>query len=885
MKKTHFYRKKATIDLILVVLTLLIIFTSCETINQRDNLQELIPASLEPLVKKQIVINELAGWNAYLLEDEDGDYSDWVELHNISPEPVNLKGWYLSDERTFLNKWMFSASYILNPGEHLVIYLSGKDRRTGRNNSQYHTNFVIDNDRETLFLTSSYRIIQDTLESHAPTAGFSIGRSSDGISNWQFFSNPTPGEANTLIIPLPQLSYSSGFYQTDQSLQISAENIPEGYELRYTINDGVMIDDQDQALNRYEWEYPSNNTGIKYTENILIEKTSVIKARLFKGISAGPEVIYTYFINENSDIPVISLTIDPANLWSNEQGIYVTGDDPDNPNYLQDDWEVPARFTYFTDSTKQEPDIDISCDVRIFGSATRGFPNKSLAIYSRDRQLPNLFFNNNSDTVYSLLLRTGASDFTRAVMRDIVTSELIRPLGIDAQDYQQSLLFINGQFWGISNIREKINEEMIEDTYQIDPNELDLIFGTYYLDARNGTSDEYAKMLNFFIGSNLYLDKYYDQVENYIDIDSFIDYIIVETFINNSDWPSNNVKVWKSWEPNSLWRWIIYDTDASYDTEEYWSKNNLGKGKVIGRPDFDSIKRLLDNENSSQVVKIFTSLMNNQKFKELFIQRYEELIGAEDGIIINPEALLGSNRIISIIDSIAEKIEPYIPRQITRWLPESSSYMLTEAVGSDDKTINRWYHNVNVLRDFAEQRPGYAAQFLENINKAYVPTGKNIFENGSFNNQYSNWNINWNDDISTQTVVTIDDNYVGEIQISDSYQNTETSRASDIVAFVYDGIDLQENNTYELSFRIKSTTELLPSNIFVAYLFKKLPDYPRYAQVEIVPTQEWQTMKIVFTLNSASDPEARLQFRLGNLPPGTTIYIDDISLMELEKEE
>jgi hypothetical protein len=883
MKKTHFYRKKATINLILVVLTLLVIFTSCETITQKDSIEESIPASLEPLVKKQIVINELAGWNAYLLEDEDGDYSDWVELHNISPEPVNLKGWYLSDERTFLNKWMFSASYILNPGDNLVIYLSGKDRRTGRNSSQYHTNFVIDNNRETLFLTSSDRIIQDTLESHAPTAGFSIGRSSDGISNWQFFSNPTPGETNTLNIPLPILSYSSGFYQTAQSLLISAENIPEGYELRYTINDGVMIDDQDQALNRYEWEYPSNNTGIQYSENILIEKTSVIKARLFKGISAGPEVIYTYFINENIDIPIISLTIDPANLWSAEQGIYVTGDDPDNPNYLQDDWEIPARFTYFTDSSKQSPDIDIPVELRIFGSATRAFPNKSLAIYSRSRELPNLFFTNNSDTVYSLLLRTGASDFTRAVMRDIITSELVRPIGIDAQDYQQSLLFINGQFWGISNIREKINEEMIEDNYQINPDELDLIFGTFNIDPRNGTTDAYSEMYNYITSTNLYLDKYYQMVENYIDINAFIDYIIVETFINNGDWPSNNVKAWKSWESNSLWRWIIYDTDASYDTEEFWSKTNPYEGKVIGRPDFDSINRLLEISTSSQIVKIFTGLMNNQKFKELFIQRYEELIGAEDGKIVNPEAFLGSKRIISVINSIAGNIEPYIPRQLTRWLPEYPSYMRTKTVGSDDNTINRWYHNVSVLRDFAEQRPIYVAQFLYEMNKTYVPTGKNIIENGSFNDQVRNWNVRWSDDVSTQTVVIIDDNNnVGEIHIAKAYQHSEASEASDIVAFVYDGIDLQNNSTYELSFNTKIASELFLPNSIVAYLFKKSPDYTRYAQLEIVPTQEWQTVKKVFTLNTVSDPEARLQFRMGNLPPGTTIYIDDISLTELE---
>ncbi|NQT60717.1 MAG: CotH kinase family protein [Bacteroidetes bacterium] len=843
MKKVKISKVKHRTLSALLLLLFLIIISSCETYIPETIDQNTIPSTLEPVYQKTIVINELAGWNTYLLEDEDGDYSDWVELYNISTEPVNLKGWYLSDDRLKLNKWMFSATYILDPGEHLIIYLSGKDRRTGRNDSQYHTNFSINNSTEILFLTSPDRIIQDILESRAPLSNHSIGRTLDGLPSWNYNLYPTPGEINSLTIPIPKLSHTSGFYNSDQPLVITAENIPEEYELRYTISDGIEIDEQDQALNRYEWGYPSNVTGILYTGSIPIEKTSVLKARLYKGLTAGPEVVNTYFIDEEIHIPIISLTTDPANLWSDETGIYVAGNDPNNPNYRQEGWEVPAQFTYFTDSSKQIPDIDIPVDLRIFGSATREFPNKSLAIYSRDREIPNLFFSNNSGTVYSLLLRTGASDFTRAVMRDIVTSELVKQLGIDAQDYQQTLLFINGQFWGISNIREKINEEMIEDKYQINPDELDLVFGTFSTDPRNGTVDAYSEMYKFITGSNLYLEKYYNQVESYIDIDSFIDYIIVETFINNSDWPANNVKTWKSWEPNSVWRWIIYDTDASYDTEEFWSKTNPLEDKVIGRADFDSINRLIEISDTSQVVQIFNSLMSNKNFKDRFIQRYEELIGADNGVIVNPEALLGTNRITSIIDSISENIEPYIPRQITRWLPERLSYMVTDAVGYEDKSINRWYHNVNVLRDFASQRPDYIARFLHEMNKSYVPTEKNIIENGSFDDQYTNWNIYWSNDVSVQSVVSINNNNIGEVKISDSYQTSGTPAPTGILAFVYDGIDLHKETTYELTISIRSNKEPQQSESILAYLFKISPDYTRYAQIEIVPTQEWQTVK------------------------------------------
>jgi hypothetical protein len=885
MKKTCYSWNKSITKLLIIIL---IFLTICGTISSKDIQQKILPASFEPILQKKIVINELTGGNTNLLEDEDGDYSNWVELYNVSIDPVNLKGWYLSDDRTFLNKWMFSASHILNPGEHLVIYLSGKDRRTKTYYSQYHTNFIIDNSCETLFLSSYDRIIQDTLESNTSLANTSFGRSIDGIPSWKQFSYPTPGETNESMIPPPEFSLNSGFYTTDKPLIISAKNIPEGYELRYTINDGVTIDDQDQASNRYNWNYASNKSGIPYDNRVTIDKTSVIKARFYKGLTAGPEVVYTYFINENIDLPIVSLTTDPANLWSDNSGIYVVGKDQSNPNYLRDDWEVAAQFTYFADSSKQYPDINVSCQLRIFGSSTREDPNKSLAILSRNREIPNLFFNNNSETVYSLLLRAGGSDFPRTIIRDMITSELVEPLGLDTQYYQQAILFINGQYWGIQNIREKLNEEMIEDKYATNPKQLDLIFGTFEsqnidsssANARNGTIDEYNKMLEFITTSNQSLSKNYNQVENYIDIDSFIYYVIVETFINNGDWPSNNVKAWKSWEPDSVWRWIIYDTDASYDTEEFWSKDNPYENKVIGNPSFNSIDRLFQLSTYNHIASIFQSLMQNEEFEKKFINSYEELLGVVEGKVINPDALLGTKRLLTIISTFTKTIEKYMPRQLTRWLPEYPSYMHSSELDFDDNSISRWNYQINILRSFAEQRPIYVAQFLQDMKKIYTPTGVNIIENGFFNEIDKFWDLDWDKDVSKQDVYLLKDNYVGRIQIADYYsaQNDPTG----VVSLVHDEISLIQGLTYELSFSLKIESKNLNEKPVIAYLFKSSPKYPDYVQISIVPDTEWQTVKKIFTMNEESDSDARLQFRAGLLSPGTTLYIDNVSLMEME---
>nr|MBC8452396.1 lamin tail domain-containing protein [Spirochaetota bacterium] len=206
MKNTFNSLIKNLTFLVITLLLFIIIISGCGTYIPEPIDQTTIPAAQEPVYQKKIVINELAGWNTNLLEDEDSDYSDWVELYNTSPEPVNIRGWYLSDDRTILNKWMFSATKILNPGEHLIIFLSGKDKRTGRGKSNFHTNFTIENAQETLFLTSSDRIIQDTLEAQTPVSNTTIGRYADGISSWVQFDIPTPGESNSLVIPTPGLS-------------------------------------------------------------------------------------------------------------------------------------------------------------------------------------------------------------------------------------------------------------------------------------------------------------------------------------------------------------------------------------------------------------------------------------------------------------------------------------------------------------------------------------------------------------------------------------------------------------------------------------------------------------------------------------------------------
>lgn len=831
--------------------------------------------------EQKLIINEVFWENLNLLEDEDGNFSGWVELYNADTEPVELKGWYLSNTRQRLNTWMFSAPLVLEPGAYLMVFLSGKDKRTMQNGTLLHTNFSLDDTNDTVYLCTPERIIQDSLEMIPGQRGASFGRSSDALNAWQYFDYPTPGESNTLSIPSAELSLPSGSYTVDGALKIAASNVPEGYELRYTLNDGITFTEDYQAEDRFAWQYPANLKGELYDKEITLTESAVVKTRLYKGYACGPENVYTYLVNESLEgIPVVSLAVDPADLWDPRRGIYVEGLDPDEPNYLTEGLEVPAEFTYFSSDDASRAEFSSDVLLRIFGSATREFPNKSLAIISPDRTIPNLFFRNNSSTVYSLLLRTGATDFPRAMMRDIVTSTLVRPLYLEVQDHQQALLFINGQFWGITNIREKVNEEMLEDTLGIPSDELDLMFGTYYLDPRNGTYDEYMEMLDFFNTANLNLNTNFEQAEKLIDIDNFIDYVIIETFINNSDWPANNVKAWKSWREGAKWRWILYDTDASYDTEEFWTKENIYENHVIGRSDYDAINRLLSLDKSTHVVQLFQSLMLNDDFKQRFISRYEKLLGVEDGRIVDEDALLGTKNLLSIIDQLSANIEPYMPAHLERWLPEYPSYMRINSVAADEPRINLWYAQIDILRRFAQERPEHVLGFLEKLDREYTPVGRNLVDNGNFQQEAESWNLGWSADYTEQRITSSNEEMFGRLTVSDDYERSNDP--ADLVSFVHDGIILKEGTSYELSFRMKAGSEAAKRGTVLSYLFNSDPPYDVYAMIESVPSGSWEEYRRVFTMKSETNEDARLQFRVGELPAGSILYLDDVSIIELE---
>lgn len=261
-------------------------------------------------------------------------------------------------------------------------------------------------------------------------------------------------------------------------------------------------------------------------------------------------------------------------------------------------------------------------------------------------------------------------------MRDAAAQLIVRHLNFDTQAYSPAIVFINGEYWGIKNIREKYDKHYLERVYGVDPENIDLISGIR--DVEEGSLDYYQEMSKYITENNMSDTAHYARVSTYMDIDNYINYYSSQIYFGNNDWPQNNIAFWRlrtPYSPNAQpghdgrFRWMMFDVDRSF---------------AFGYLASDSIDLLIHvTDTSASHSKLILSLLNNSEFKREFINRQADLLNST----------FLPHRIISIIDSIAENIEPVIGEHIRRWNKPSS--------------ISSWNNSIKKMRSFAHNRPHF----------------------------------------------------------------------------------------------------------------------------------------------------------------------------------
>ncbi|MFC6877364.1 CotH kinase family protein [Flavobacterium myungsuense] len=439
-----------------------------------------------------------------------------------------------------------------------------------------------------------------------------------------------------------------------------------------------------------------------------IYKGTVVRAKLVKpGSLDSKTVTNTYYISplgaNRFSLPVLSLSLDENKLFDYNEGIYVAGKDFDKwridnpllePDYIEDanytrtgiETEKITNMTYFINGL---PVLNTDIGIRIHGGGTRAFQSKSLKLYARSEYGANSidykFFSNKKDDKFeSLILRNSGNDFNNTLFKDALNHRIIRSLNLLTEAYQPTVTFVNGEFWGILNIRERYDDDYFKRTFNIEKTELDFLEdqGKSY-NASYGDHLDYQNMISYITNNSLANDTNYNYIKTRLDPDSFSDYYISNIYLQNGDWPGTNIEFWRKrtngYIPNApygndgRWRWAIHDMDGTfgiyYDDVTY---NTLELATASDGPVYP---------NPAWSTLILRKLLENSSYKNDFINRFADLMNT---------TFLPS-RIISMMDEMKAVIYPTIPEHISRWKAPAD--------------LDDFDWSINFQKSFATQRP------------------------------------------------------------------------------------------------------------------------------------------------------------------------------------
>lgn len=595
-----------------------------------------------------------------------GEAGDWLEIHNNTGSTVDLSDYFLSDRIDKPTKWAFPDGTLLDQGKHIQVWADNTDTLVG---PEYglHANFGLSSMGESLYIFDAQGVVFDSMQYPSCRADVSYGSTMDG--SWLFFANPTPGEANDdasgfLYSGEVQISPEAGQYGSAPTVSITAA--AQG-TIRYTL-DGTE---------------PTENSAI-YLSPLQLSGTAVLRARLFEeGFAPGAVATSSYLVGESLTFAAVSLVTDPVHFFDDYTGIYVKGLNG-IPGYCQEEphnWNQPWERPIAVDFLAPDGSLGVHLDggVKIHGGCSRGNPLKPLALFARGRygsdRMDYQFFEDRPATYYkSLILRNAGNDYQYTMFRDPLMQAIVEDLKVYTQAYRPVEVFFNGDYWGLHNLREKVNEHWVKSNLDINQDEIDFIKNNWEVFA--GTREAWDSLQSFLVQKDFSVEQNYQTFCDSVDIEMYIDYLITQMFFANNDWPGNNQKAFRHLEGDRKWRFILFDLD-------------FGMGLYDRPMDISMFEQVTNNEhdnwpNPRYSTEIMRSLFENEGFVEQFLQRYQVLLNTT----------FETERVLGYIEDFDAVYRPIIPRVMEQW-------------GPSWRSMGHYDGQVQVLRDFAALRPGY----------------------------------------------------------------------------------------------------------------------------------------------------------------------------------
>ena len=578
---------------------------------------------------------------------------DFIELYNSSAEPVSLEGCALAKSPEG-ERFVFPSG-TLAAGAYQVVYCTGT---ASAKDGNYTAPFKLNQGGEDVYLFDREGHIMDIFTTGKQTFGYSSGRQAAKKSVVSLYETPTPGAAAqgktyAGYAPMPVFSSEGGYVESGFTLSITA---PENVTVRYTTNG----------------KEPTASSSV-YKKPVTVKKSTVVKAVAFRdGYLPSETVSATFLVEQKHSIPVVSVSADPDGLFSKAKGIMsneVGGLVDGQPNYESRESRY-MTFEYYEDGKRT---ASFHAMARIFGETSRKEKQKALALILSEQcganEIYYPFFGENAVNVFSaLLLRPSGQDWKRAHMRDEMVSRLARGLNVDRMEAQPVALYINGEYWGLYYLREKLNEDYLVHKYGSTKGKIDIV--KWERAQQAGSRQGYLDLCDYCETHDLSVKKNYDYVCSQVDIDSLIDWWIIETYVANND--TGNIRCWRD-QNGGKWKWMLFDLDYAFSLVTY--QNNYIKRYMRG-----SYHGLAQCNNA-----LPKALLGNKEFREKFILRYFHLVKTS----LSPES------VNAVMDELAAEIADEMPRQEARW---------------GEPTVSYWQYNMKVIRQMAAEKPEMAKQ-------------------------------------------------------------------------------------------------------------------------------------------------------------------------------
>lgn len=450
--------------------------------------------------------------------------------------------------------------------------------------------------------------------------------SETALSSAIAFSSGSLSSGALLSSALSSSSVGSSSEESSSSAKVSVLGLPPaGFYNRLDFGEPQASQGGSVSCTMDGSEPKELSSPVSYSQTFT--KNTVVRCYEFVDSKVVAKQTETYFIGESVKMPVVALSVPPV-FFKDYVAASPCKPDPCRSAAFWDDVEFPVHVEYFADgsSTKQKT-FEIDAGISIMGGWSRNQVKKSVSVVMRkeyqDGRLKYPLFETRPDAkkFKAFILRNNGNRFVSDYIEDPMAVSLLEGSGVDYQRSRQVVVFYNGTYYGIHDMREKLNEHFVETNHGIDSKEVDFIKHTNKtIKVANGSAALYEEMLSFAAESDFseLSGEALQKMSKMLDISNYADYMAAEVYFHNGDWPNNNVRAWRS--PSQPWRFVAFDIDHGFD----WEWNVTGFSQETNMFDWIAKGGSADCKNSTSAFcfhNMFVKLIQSQVFRRIFINR------------------------------------------------------------------------------------------------------------------------------------------------------------------------------------------------------------------------------------------------------------------------